>query len=259
MSKELATALKLPIVGQAYLRITGLLAKNNPQNYDLVRPIVQLGRFKQRMTTVVVPDLDTKLTIKGYKETAEFLKTKDIKLADNNIISDTVGPIPLIIGADYFAKFVSRIITKYDVQMLNTAGGKLLIGSLPCKGVYSVTEVADPVFVTPLQSILVARIGAQITPNEIPDIIDEGNIPIHKIWDLDTVGINPEAPNIEDQMTQNYYDSTVEYKDNQYWVRLPWKINAPPLPSNYNNARGQLMHMWSKLRKMKLCYNNMIK
>ena len=227
-----------------------------------MRPTVQLGRFKIKLTTVVVPEMETKLTIKGYKETADFLKSKNIKLADENIQSDTVGPIPLIIGADYYCRFIGKPQVQHGVQMLNTAGGKLLIGPLLYKGGQTADETADPVFVTPLQSILVARIGAQITPKELPDIIEEGNIPIHKLWDLDTIGINPEAPNIEDQMTQEYYNNTVEYKDDQYWVRLPWKLNAPSLPTNYINAKGQLMHMWSNLRKNKTMlqqYHNIIK
>ena len=206
--------------------------------------------------------MDTKLTIKGYKETADFLKSNNIKLADENIQSDTVGPIPLIIGADYYSRFVGKAQIKHGVQTLNTAGGKLLIGPLLYKDNKQSNKIADPVFVTSLQSTLVARIGTQIAPNEISDIIEEGNIPIHKLWDLDTIGINPEAPNIEDQMTQEYYNNTVEYKDNQYWVRLPWKLNAPSLPTNYTNARGQLIHMWSKLRKkesMLLKYDQIIK
>ena len=215
----------------------------------MVRPTIKLGRFKLRITTVVIPEMDTNLTIKGYKETADFLKTNNIKLADENIQSDTVGPIPLIIGADYYGRFVGKPQVKHGVQMLNTAGGKLLIGPLLYKDNKQTNKIADPVFVTSLQTTLVARIGTQIAPNEISDIIEEGNIPIHKLWDLDTIGINPEAPNVEDQMTQEYYNNTVEYKDNQYWVRLPWKLNAPSLPTNYTNARGQLMHMWSKLKK----------
>lgn len=56
-------------------------------------------------------------------------------------------------------------------------------------------------FVTPVQFIFAARLGAQITPDKLPDIIDEENIPIHKLWPLDTVRIDPKDQN-EDQMTQ---------------------------------------------------------
>ena len=93
----------MPIIGQACLKISGFLTNNDPRTYDLVRPTVKLGRFQLKITTVVIPEMDNKLTIKGYKETTDFLKANNIKLADENIQSDVVGPIPLIIGADYYA------------------------------------------------------------------------------------------------------------------------------------------------------------
>ena len=262
ISEELARNLQLPVIGQASLKISGFLTDNKPQIYDLVRPTVQLGRFKMRLIIVVVPNMENTLTIKGYKETAEFLLANNIKLANDQITSDTVGPIPLIIGADYYGRFIGKPQVSHGVQLLNTAGGKVMVGPLlnrdnPPKG-----EKPNPVYVTPLQSIMVARIGAQLTPNELPDIIDEGTVPIHRLWDLETIGINPEAPNVEDEIAQRYYNNTVEYKDNQYWVRLPWKLNPPSLPTNYNNAKGQLLHMWTRLRKnedMMQHYNNIIK
>ena len=249
-------------MGQASLKISGFLTDNKPQTYDLVRPTVQLGRFKVKVTAVVVPDMESDLTIKGYKETAEHLTAHNIKLANSHITSDTVGPIPLIIGADYYGRFIGKSQVMHGVHLLSTAGGKVMVGPLLNKVGPPSPEIADPVFVTPLQSIMVARIGAQITPHELPDIIKEGNVPIHKLWDLETIGINPEAPNIEDEITQTYYNNTVEYKDGQYWVRLPWRLNTPSLPTNYNNARGQLIHMWTRLRKkenMLQHYDNIIK
>ncbi len=99
---------------------------------------------------------------------------------------------------------------------------------------------------TPIQPLLVANIGVQIIPNEVPDIIEERNEPIHKLWDLDTMGINLNAPNVKEQMIQDYFNKTVEYKDNQYWIRIPCKINSPSLPTNYINAKSQLNNLWTK-------------
>lgn len=67
-----------------------------------------------KLTTIVVPDMDTKLTIKGYKEAADFLKLRNIKLSDENIQSDTIGLITLIIGADYLGIFVGSTSVKYS-------------------------------------------------------------------------------------------------------------------------------------------------
>lgn len=77
-----------------------------------VKPTVQLGKFKTKITAVVMPDMNTNLTIKGYKETGDFLRTKAIKLGDQNITSDKVGPIQLIIGSDYYGKFCREILKK---------------------------------------------------------------------------------------------------------------------------------------------------
>lgn len=63
--------------------------------------------------------MDTNLIIKGYKETAGFLKWKNIELTDENIQFDTVCHISL--------NFAGRTEIKHGVQMLNTAEGKLII------------------------------------------------------------------------------------------------------------------------------------
>lgn len=60
-----------------------------------------------------------------------------------------------------------------------------------------------------------------MTPDELSDIIDEGTIAIHKLWDLDALGITPEDPKVENQITQEYFKNTVKYNDNQHWVILP--------------------------------------
>ncbi len=39
---------------------------------------------------------------------------------------------------------------------------------------------------------------------------------ISKLWDLDTMGIYPNAPNVKEQMPQDYFNKTVEYKENNY-------------------------------------------
>lgn len=73
-------------------------------------------------------------------------------------------------------------------------------------------------------------------------------VPIHKLWDLDTTGITPDEPVPDDCLTYNFYVETVAYDDDQYWVRLPWKINCPVLPNYYAMAIGQLKNLTKKLK-----------
>ncbi len=61
--------------GQAQLKISGFQTNNIIQTYDLVRSIIKLGKFKTKITAVVIRDMNTNLT-------ANLLKTKTIKLAD---------------------------------------------------------------------------------------------------------------------------------------------------------------------------------
>ncbi|XP_069166805.1 uncharacterized protein [Procambarus clarkii] len=69
---------------------------------------------------------------------------------------------------------------------------------------------------------------------------DELDPPVHKQWDLATLGIVPEQPSPDDDWTYKQYLDSVICRDNQYWVRLPWKLNHPQLPVNHFIAQNQL-------------------
>ena len=45
------------------------------------------------------------------------------------------------------------------------------------------------VYVTPAQSLMVARIGSEMVPTQIEEILEENHEPVHKLWELDTIGI----------------------------------------------------------------------
>lgn len=55
-----------------------------------------------------------------------------------------MGPTQIIIGSDSHGKSVGKMLRKYGVQMLTTAGGNLIVGPLlPAKTVLP-TPRADP-------------------------------------------------------------------------------------------------------------------
>ncbi len=55
-----------------------------------------------------------------------------------------MGPTQIIIGSDFHGKSVGKMLRKYGVQMLTTAGGNLIVGPLlPAKTVLP-TPRADP-------------------------------------------------------------------------------------------------------------------
>ncbi|XP_069181136.1 uncharacterized protein [Procambarus clarkii] len=76
---------------------------------------------------------------------------------------------------------------------------------------------------------------------------DELDPQIHKLWDLAAFGTLPEQPSPDDDCTYKQYLDSVVCKDNQFWVRLPWKLNHPQLPVNHfmaqNQLRSHVMHL----------------
>ena len=80
-------------------------------------------------------------------------------------------------------------------------------------------------------------------------------IPINKLWDLDAIRINAQQPLPEDSISYQDYIDSVRYKDGQYWVRLPWKVNKPDLPNNYHRALGQMNTLVKELHKKELIEN----
>lgn len=79
--------------------------------------------------------------------------------------------------------------------------------------------------------------------------MEESLKPVKKLWELEIIRIDPSKPAPEDRIAYQQYLYSVEYHDGQYWVQLPWKMNKPHLPSNYNMAFGQMKALVTWLNK----------
>ena len=66
---------------------------------------------------------------------------------------------------------------------------------------------------------------------------------IHKLWDLETLGIRRGDEVYEDLLDR------VEFSGERYSVSLPWKLGHKPLPSNYANSLCRLKSQMNKLKK----------
>ena len=103
----------------------------------------------------------------------------------------------------------------------------------------------------PLQTnVLVCRLTVNNSPLQVADIVEENNEPVHKLWDLESLGIDPTAPSVEDESAYKSYVDSVEYRNGQYFVRLPWKRDCPCLPNNYRMALGQVHSLRNNLSKV---------
>ena len=58
---------------------------------------------------------------------------------------------------------------------------------------------------------MVCRITASYSGNCLPDLIEENTEPVHKLWTLDTIGIDPDAVNKDDVIAYNNYIDSVQF------------------------------------------------
>ena len=75
----------------------------------------------------------------------------------------------------------------------------------------------------------------------------EFNREVPKLWELDTIGIDPKTSKPDDDLTYKKYLQTVQHDSSQYWVRLPWKPDHVHLPTNYRMAVGQVQSLRNTL------------
>ena len=66
---------------------------------------------------------------------------------------------------------------------------------------------------------------------------------LHKLWDLDTVGIRP-----TNQVHTDIVDS-IEFTGDRYRTKLPWKVGHKELSSNYSIAVSRLKRQLNKLQR----------
>lgn len=238
IKEDLVKKLQLKISGKVRLAMSGFLQSKDYEEYSLVRPVVGLGNRLKRVTAVVVERLPDRISVPGLTRVTKMLKDAGLELADKNLTSDVVDGIELVIGADFYGDFITGLTTYSQTRLSRTSGGYMIYGQIPNNGNESPENS---------HNALVARLCIQPDPIEIEQQIDETELEIHKLWDLDTIGIDVQKPPPDDCLAYKDYLNSVEFKENKYFVRLPWKLNCPKLPSNYSMALGQLKSLTNTL------------
>ena len=236
---ELVRTMQLKNVREVELTIRGFNGTVSA-SHKVVRPKVRMGGAYHTIEAIVVDDMPSPIQTNGIAEAVKQLKKQGVRLADPNIDNDKVEDIKVLIGCDYYNKYVTSITTQADIKLLKCHGGHMIFGNLPEK---YLTETVNPT-----NAVMVARIG--VTHNPVQSELDsEDETNVHKIWDLDSIGIQRESHTPEETSAYENYHQSVTYQDQQYWVRLPWKVNKPDLPTNFQVAMKRLKCTIHKLRK----------
>ena len=176
----------------------------------------------------------------------DFVHLKDIWFSDVDPKEEQLS-IQILIGADYMWRFMEDETRKGDVNepvAVRTKLGWVLSG--PVKG-----EIVD---VTSVSNVNINFISDKETNvlNDKASLQDQ----IHKLWDLDSVGVRPTTDVHEDIVDK------IEFTGERYSTKLPWKEAHKPLPTNYGVSVARLKGQLSKLKKSPEVlqeYDNIIK
>lgn len=258
ITRRLVERTNMAIRSTQNMTLQGFMGKPNSNVYQIVRPKIRMGNRKKRITAVVVDDLPQCIKTTGLSKTIEKLTRRGIRLADPNVTNDKVGPVDILIGSDHFYDLISlHVIKKEGIRLLKSPSGYLITDKIPedCKGSTlnnSIPTIPESVIVMKITNPL-DSLGDTETKME--------HLPMHRLWDLDVIGIDPTQPIPENRAAYQDYLDTVRYEEGQYWVKLPWKVNKPDLPNNYHRSLGQMHSLVKELNKKGLveAYDGILK
>ena len=257
--RDLSNQLKLIYSNKVDMTLDTFDNSGSQKTYEVVRPTVSLGGKRKRLTLLVVDKLPRQISTPGLLDTAHKLSQAGFQLADQNLCSDTVKDIQVLIGSDFMGRFVFGMKTVNDIDLLESAGGHLIYGRIP--------RYIDNNPIS-CSNALIAEV--LVEPTISPNVTEPRNIcsrvidevpPVHKLWELDVMGINPTQESINDIKSLKHYKATVKHDGERYWVELPFKTNHPTLPNNYKLALGQMYSQRKKFLhtpKLLKCYCTMI-
>ena len=239
ISTSLAKELGLKSVGEVTLSLSTFGEEIKQITCPIVSCNLHLGNFKMRVKLLVHDKVDMTVKTPGLSNVIKSLKENKIKLADD-IVSDKVEAIQLIIGIDYFAKFILSQSVYEGVNLFVTAGGSIPFGPLPLWA-DSVSQTDDTTVSTQFALCYKA-------------VSDESDL--NQLWELDNVGLASETFTPDDVKAKNLVIDSLTYERGQYQVRLPFKEGLEP-PSNFASSKAQLDSLYhNKFAKdLNLCNN----
>ena len=175
------------------------------------------GQKVIQIEAYVLPEIST--IQNGHVELAkgEYPHLKDLWFSDVCKGSDELE-IDVLVGADYLWNFQKEGTIRGNPDepvAVETELGWVLLGPMKCKS-------NDDVVST--QVNLITSVRDQTFESEV-----------HKLWDLETLGINP----LKDEVHEEFRES-ISFDGSKYSVKLPWKEGHPELPTNYSTSLRSL-------------------
>ena len=232
--RSFANLLKLKPVRQIYFAMSGINQTKEPALYDVVTLTLLWGTQYIPLDAVVTDNFPDSFMARGLSKAALNLRLSGVVLADH-YPSDVVDCIQVLVGCDNYFKVVTAYQQIEGYHLLATPAGYMVSG--PVGGISR--QISN--------KVAVCRFS--VHPLEQSDMIEEDTLPMHKLWDLDSLGITEGEGLKEDQVALQDYRNSTLFEDGQYWVRLPFRSHTPALPHNRARAVAMLRHSLRELHK----------
>ena len=243
IASELSGRLKLPTLSKVSLKVKPFGKEAFDLECRVVRVVVRLGKTRTVIRAIEYDSVNSQINSPGLAKTASFLSSKGVKLADKGLHSDEVDNIGLVIGVDYYGRFIKGQRVCSGIDTLNSSGGALIYGKLPSWAVGD-----DQVSQIQASRVFVGKI-------EISQVQFDSCCDVKRFWDLESAGIHMSKTSPEERDTVESFNQNVKYVDGKYEVSLPFKNeNRPPL--NYRVAIAQLRSLSSKFERDRTLYEH---
>ncbi|XP_045171011.2 uncharacterized protein LOC123533438 [Mercenaria mercenaria] len=175
---------------------------------------------------LIVPTISTPINNRLQNTASKLPYLRGLKLA-HPVTEDNNFTISMLIGADFYWDIVEdRIIRGEGPTAVKSKIGYLLSGPVPAESAHSTNHVCNV-----------------NTLHFSPDMLE-------RFWSLESMGITQTTEdNDKSDYFKNYQQSCIEFKDSRYSAKLPWKLEHPPLPTNYEVTKKRTENTIRRLQR----------
>ncbi|XP_064470095.1 uncharacterized protein LOC135384823 [Ornithodoros turicata] len=183
----------------------------------------------QDLDALTVPDICSSLNPAVGGTVAALLQDHGLEPAPTSCPSDSVDNVDILVGADYYWRFVSGKIVRLseDLTAVDTLFGWTVQGP---------ANISSLVWVSSVVSLLCcAETGAVLDPTEM--------------WRLDALGITAPASKDTGEADRILFEEDIKFQENRYQV--PLMIKEPGLPLEANNKITAERRLNAQLRRFR--------
>ncbi|XP_071128314.1 uncharacterized protein [Mytilus edulis] len=230
ITEELAAKLNIKKEGSETLSIA-TFGSTTKKVRNLDKTTINLKSTEGELIPIkvlIVPTIASPLQTHNIGITQKFSYLRGLQLA-HPVMDGEQFEISLLIGGDFYWDIVQdKIVRGNGPTAVSSKIGYLLSGPVP-------TRASNASF--SMMNILVCH--------------KQEECDLEKFWKLESLGIDAKEQNDPDlaESIENYLQTSITKKNDKYIAKLPWRENAPELPTNEDIAKRRTESVIRRLKK----------